>query len=241
MSTTTPFRPVERRRAFEDVVVQIEEAIAAGQLQAGDRLPSERELAEIFEVSRNSVREALRILEAFGVIAARQGRGPDAGSVITAVERNGLPGMLRLYATVLRIPLHDLVDIRVALEAMNARAAAAHGDAEHLAELARNMAPEHDKDRFLALDTEFHVAIARASGNSLAPLLMEALRESIGRAMRTGFDTLDDWEGTRDRVAAEHAEIAAVIAGGDGDAAADAVERHVRNFYRLLLEDQDRG
>ena len=240
MRATTSFRPVERRRAFEEVVLQIEEAIASGDLRAGDRLPSERELAVIFEVSRNSVREALRILEAFGVIAARQGRGPDAGSVVTAVERNGLSGMLRLYATVLRIPLQDLVDVRVALEAMNARAAAAQGGADALADLAREMAPELDKDAFLRLDTEFHVALARASGNSVAPLLMEALREAIAREMRRGFDTLEDWPGTRDRLVAEHVEIAELIAAGEGDAAAGAVERHVRNFYRLLLEGQDR-
>jgi GntR family transcriptional regulator, transcriptional repressor for pyruvate dehydrogenase complex len=230
----TGFRPVERRRAFEQVVLQIEEAIASGSLKAGDRLPPERELAVIFDVSRNSVREALRILEAFGVIAARQGRGPDAGSVITAVERNGLSGMLRLYATVLRIPLRDLVEVRVALEAMNARAAATHADAGRLEELAREMGPEGDKDAFLRLDTEFHVALARASGNTLAPLLMEALREAIGREMRHGFDTLDDWPGTRDRLVAEHAEIAAHVAAGDGDAAARAVDAHVRNFYRLM-------
>ncbi|MGH2946840.1 MAG: FadR/GntR family transcriptional regulator [Solirubrobacteraceae bacterium] len=240
MRGTTSFRPIERRRAFEEVVLQIEEAIAAGDLRAGDRLPSERELAVIFEVSRNSVREALRILEAFGVIAARQGRGPDAGSVVTAVERNGLSGMLRLYATVLRIPLQDLVDVRVALEAMNARAAAAQDGADRVADLAREMAPGLDKDAFLRLDTEFHVALARASGNSLAPLLMEALREAIAREMRRGFDTLEDWPGTRDRLAAEHVEIAELVAAGDAEAAALAVERHVRDFYRLLLEGQDR-
>src|SRR4051812_46206283 len=94
----SPFRPVAQRRAFEDVIVQVEEAIAAGRLQAGDRLPPERDLAAQMRVSRASVREALRVLEAFGVIAARRGRGADAGSVVTTSEQNGLAGLLRIYS-----------------------------------------------------------------------------------------------------------------------------------------------
>src|SRR5919198_6364811 len=90
----SPFRPVAHRRAFEDVIVQVEEAIAAGTLQPGDRLPPERELAHQLQVSRASVREALRILEAFGVIEARRGRGADAGSVVTTGGQNGLAGLL---------------------------------------------------------------------------------------------------------------------------------------------------
>src|SRR5215211_1811990 len=121
--TATPFRPIGRRRAFEDVILQVEDAIAEGRISQGDRLPPERELAQALGVSRGSVREALRVLEAFGVLAARRGRGADAGSTVTA-EQNGLAGLLRIYASLLKVPLSDLVDIRVAIEAMTARAAA---------------------------------------------------------------------------------------------------------------------
>jgi GntR family transcriptional repressor for pyruvate dehydrogenase complex len=230
------FRPVERRRAFEGVVVQIEEAIMAGTLKPGDRLPPERELAVMLAVSRNSVREALRILEAFGIINARQGRGPDAGSVITAVERNGLSGLLRLYATVLRVPLRDLVDIRVALETMTARQAADRriDDGRALLTLAREMASELDRDTFLRLDTEFHVELARASGNTLTPLLMEALRESIAQQMRKAFERVDDWPATQERLASEHEQIAAHVAAGNAPEAASSIEHHIRSFYRVV-------
>lgn len=243
MAESVPFRPVERRRAFEHVIVQVEEAIVGGELGPGDRLPPERELAEIFDVSRSSVREALRVLEAFGVIAARQGRGPDAGSVVTAGDGNGLAGMLRLYASLLRIPLRDLVEVRVALEAMVARAAAGSDDAaaaRELSGLAAAMGDEVDAGRFLELDTGFHTALARASGNALAPLVMDALREAIAREMRRGFDAAPDPAAMRARIASEHAEIARLVAAGDGEAAARAVEAHIRSFYRLLLEPQER-
>src|SRR5213593_3658038 len=94
----SPFRPVAQRRAFEDVIVQVEEAIAAGRLQPGDRLPPERELALQLQVSRASVREALRVLEAFGVIAARRGTGADSGSILSLQNESPLSGLLRLYA-----------------------------------------------------------------------------------------------------------------------------------------------
>ena len=72
------FQELDQRRAFEKILGQIEEAIVQGRLQSGDRLPSERELAESFGASRASVREALRVLEAFGVVVAR--RGTDGGA-----------------------------------------------------------------------------------------------------------------------------------------------------------------
>src|SRR4051812_33172455 len=185
--TDSPFRPVAQRRAFEDVIVQVEEAIAAGRLSPGDRLPPERELAAQLQVSRASVREAMRVLEAFGVIAPRRGRGADAGSVVTAGGQNGLAGLLRIYSLLNKVPLSDLVDLRVAVESMTAREAARREDASRLAALAAGMEGVTGRGEFLQLDTEFHVELARASGNALAPLLMEALRETIAEKMRAAF------------------------------------------------------
>ena len=234
--TDSPFKPVPRRRAFEDVIVQVEEAIADGRIGPGDRLPPERELAGQLRVSRASVREALRVLEAFGVVTSRQGRGADAGSVVTAGDQNGLAGLLRIYSLLMKVPLSDLVDLRVAIESMTARAAAERRAGEGLAELAAAMEGVHDRDRFLELDTGFHVELARASGNALAPLLMEALRETIAERMRAAFRTVPDWDATRARLADDHARLAAVIAEGDADAAERLVTEHIRGFYELLNE-----
>ena len=79
--------------------MQIEEAIVDGRLRPGDRLPSERELAETFGVSRASVREALRALEVFGVVVARRGTGPDAGSIVADGAGEGLSNARRLHVT----------------------------------------------------------------------------------------------------------------------------------------------
>jgi GntR family transcriptional repressor for pyruvate dehydrogenase complex len=234
ITTGSPFRPVAQRRAFEDVIVQVEEAIAAGRLQPGDRLPPERELAAQLRVSRASVREAMRVLEAFGVVAPRRGRGADAGSVVTAGGQNGLAGLLRIYSLLNKVPLSDLVDLRVAIESMTAREAAQRGNAGLLAKLAADMTAVTGRGEFLQLDTDFHIELARASGNALAPLLMEALRETIAAKMRAAFDDVEDWDATRERIAADHGALAQAIEDGDPERAASTVEEHIRGFYRLL-------
>jgi GntR family transcriptional repressor for pyruvate dehydrogenase complex len=233
----SPFKPVPRRRAFEDVIVQVEEAIADGRIGPGDRLPPERELAGQLRVSRASVREALRVLEAFGVVTSRQGRGADAGSVVTAGDQNGLAGLLRIYSLLMKVPLSDLVDLRVAIESMTAREAAERKAGARLADLAAEMEAVEDRDEFLRLDTGFHVELARASGNALAPLMMEALRETIAQQMRAAFDEVSDWDATRERIAADHAALAEAIEAGDCERAATTVEDHIRGFYRLLHGD----
>jgi GntR family transcriptional repressor for pyruvate dehydrogenase complex len=230
----SPFKPVARRRAFEDVIVQIEAAIAEGRLGPGDRLPPERVLATQLQVSRASVREALRVLEAFGVLSSRQGRGADAGSVVTAGEQNGLAGLLRIYTLLVKVPLSDLVDLRVAIESMTAREAAERRAGDRLAQLAAEMAGVEDRDRFLELDSGFHVELARASGNALAPLLMEALRETIAERMRVAFREVRDWAVTRARIAADHEALAEAIGAGDVEGAERTVTEHIRGFYELL-------
>jgi GntR family transcriptional repressor for pyruvate dehydrogenase complex len=185
------------------------------------------------------VREALRVLEAFGVVTSRQGRGADAGSVVTAGDQNGLAGLLRIYTLLMKVPLSDLVDLRVAIESMTAREAAERREGGRLTELAAELAGVEDPDRFLELDTGFHVELARASGNALAPLLMEALRETIADRMRIAFREVRDWAATRARIAADHEALARAIAAGDADGAARSVTDHIRGFYVLLHASAD--
>jgi GntR family transcriptional repressor for pyruvate dehydrogenase complex len=156
--------------------------------------------------------------------------------VVTAGDQNGLAGLLRIYSLLMKVPLGDLVDLRVAVESMTARGAAERRAGGSLAELAATISGIEDRDRFLELDTGFHVELARASGNALAPLLMEALRETIAERMRAAFRTVPDWDATRARLADDHARLAAVIADGDADAAERLVTEHIRGFYELLNE-----
>lgn len=234
-----PFQAVEQRRTFEQILLQVEEAIISGGLRPGDRLPPERDLAATFGVSRASVREALRVLEMFGVIVARRGTGPDAGSIVAASARDGLQSALRLHVGLLRIPTRDMVEVRALLEQQAARRAAEHGSPKltaRLHEIVAGMRAAGGIAEFNEFDTEFHVEIARVSGNALLPVLMEALRGTMRRAMLEGFEQLADWRTERDHLVGEHERMIGFIEAGDADAAGAAMQGHVVRFYRHVME-----
>ena len=239
------FAPVKQRRAFEDIIVQIENDILEGRLKVGDRLPPERELAEIFSVSRASVREALRVLEAFGVLSARRGTGAESGSIVSAQNESPLSGLLRLYASLLQMPITDLLDVREALEMLTARQAAGRARPEELAQLGaivESMRRIKSPEEFLTLDTEFHLTLARASGNTVVPLILGAVRDAIARQMLLAFQALDEagrWNAERAFLVKEHASLVQAIAAGDPEAAARVFSHHVRAFYTRVLSKQD--
>lgn len=235
----TPIRP---RRAFEHVLLQLKAAVVEGRLGVGDRLPDERELAKRFGVSRQSVREGLRMLEGLGVLSARRGTGPDSGWTVSADGSGGLGAMLDLYASLQRIPLTDLLAVRESLERLSGAGAAARATPQQkndLAAAAVALAELTAPDHFLAADAEFHVMIARASGNTLLPVLMQAIRESMARAMLLAFSNLQNWETERELLCREHTAIADTIRAGDAEAAAKALGAHIRGFYGRVLTPLD--
>jgi DNA-binding FadR family transcriptional regulator len=220
---------------FEDIIVQIEQAIAKGDLKPGDRLPPERELAETFGVSRPSVREALRVLEMFGVVVARRGTGAEGGSLVAEGAQVGLVSALRLHSALVRVPSTDLVELRVVLEAYAAGRAATEVDPERTAELRRlieDMRAAGSAEVFYRLDTDFHLELSRVSGNRLAPALMEALREAMAREMLKAFAVLPDFDAQRAVLIEGHARIVEAIESGDSEEAATAVREHIEGFYR---------
>jgi DNA-binding FadR family transcriptional regulator len=237
------FEPVKRRRAFEDILLQIEDAIHEGRLQVGDRLPPERELAEIFQVSRASVREALRVLEVLGVVTARQGTGADSGSIVSANDASPLSGLLRLHASLRRMPLTDLVEVREALETLTSRKAAERAGApevETLRGIIEDMRHCESPEDFLTLDTQFHMTVAQMSGNALAPLMMGALRDAIARQMLNAFRELEragTWDTERATLVVLHAELVEPIEHNDPDEASRAFTAHVQDFYERVYPD----
>jgi DNA-binding FadR family transcriptional regulator len=231
--TDFAFEALDRTRVFEHIISQVSEAIMRGELQPGNRLPGERKMAEMFGVSRASVREALRALEVFGVLVARRGRGRDSGSTIAKDAGLGLTSAIRLHAGLLQIPVLDIVSIRAEMESFAARRAAERQMPqpalhEHLA--AMNAASE--LRTYHKRDSEFHVALAVASGNALLPVLMESLRSAIYRETFSAMNSLSDWRLERDRLQEEHRDIVERVEAGQPEEAAAAAEDHIMGFYR---------
>jgi GntR family transcriptional repressor for pyruvate dehydrogenase complex len=225
-------------RTHQLVLHWIENQLSEGRLTVGGRLPAERTLAEQLQVSRTSVREAIRILEAMGVVRAGVGSGPEAGTVVISDPTAALGSALRLHVATQHLPVSDIVETRVLLESWAAERA--RPDAPELAEAAA-LLDEMDAvvgkddlavDDFLALDVRFHLALADAAGNAVVSAMMGSLRESIqGYAARLTAN-LPDWDATASRLRAEHRGILAAIRNDDGERAARLVAAHIEGYYR---------
>lgn len=244
---TTAWEPVPRARTFELVLARIEEQILAGNLRVGDRLPPERELVELLGVSRAAVREALRVLEAQGVLRSRVGTGPASGSVISAMPSAGLTQLLRLHMALANFPLAHVVEARATLERASARLAAERASDSDLArmraELARMDDPELTLEEFNDSDTAFHVAIAEAGGNRLMTDMTVAVRSAVRAALLSAFHRLSDWAAVAGQLRAEHHALYEAIAAGEVERSGELVEIHVRGFHQRVgvLVGQDAG
>ncbi|MFT4287155.1 FadR/GntR family transcriptional regulator [Nocardioides sp.] len=235
------WRPVPRARTYELVVEQIEEQILAGTLRVGDRLPGERELAARLQVSRAAVREAMRTLEAQGVVRAGVGSGPEAGTVVSALPSEALTRLLRLHVALANFPVSDVVEARVLLERATAALAAAHATPEALAALdeplaAMATAAAADRHLYNDLDTAFHIAIAEAGGNRLFADMTIAIREAMRLPILRDLERLDDraWADVPRELTAQHRAIRAAIAAGQEQEAARLIDEHIRAARRLL-------
>ncbi|HEY1970808.1 MAG TPA: FadR/GntR family transcriptional regulator [Pseudonocardia sp.] len=229
------WQPVRRLRTHEHVLAQIEQQILDGRLSAGDRLPGERELADYLGVSRAGVREALRVLEALGVVSAGVGSGPTAGSVMRGEGSEALATLFRLHLALCRFTQREVLEVRVQLERWAVSQAAVHATPSDIGTLRSAVRAMRQRDigyeQFNELDTGFHVSIAEMSGNALLGTLMRALRDAVRREMLAVFSALPAWRETADMVADQHGAIVDAIEAGDSASASALIETHITTFY----------
>jgi GntR family transcriptional repressor for pyruvate dehydrogenase complex len=229
------WEPVQRVRTYEQVMSQIEERILDGRLKAGDHLPSERDLAIQLGVSRPSLRESLRVLEALGIVEIRRGGGSDGGALLVGTPGIGMVNLLKLQISLGHFSQNDVLETRLALETWSCAEAAAHATPEDHAELAaildRMDDPSIQAAEFNRLDATFHVRIAESSGNALTAHLMGSLREAINRQMIEAYARLENWRETAKAVRQEHRDILDAIRRRDRDAAVHLVQDHITDFY----------
>ncbi|GAA4026119.1 FCD domain-containing protein [Arthrobacter methylotrophus] len=220
-------------RTHELVLGWIEKQLSEGHLLLGGRLPAERALAEQLEVSRTSVREAIRILEAMGVVRAGVGSGKDAGTVVIAEPAAALGSALRLHVATQHLPVADIVETRVLLESWAvSRAKADAPELKKAARLLDEMDVSPAVDDFLALDVAFHLALAEAAGNAVVSTIMGSLREAIEGYAEALTANLPNWKSTAQRLRSEHRAILAAVTDGDGGRAATLVASHIEGYYR---------
>ncbi len=216
------FHTVQSERLSEQISRQLLETMTAGHYQPGDQLPSERDLAEMFGVSRAAVREALRSLSSKGIISIRQGRGTTVNPV---EEWNSLdPDVLML--------MHgdevfaQLIELRQIIEPELAALAARNITPEELEELRlASQLPEQDTiEEHVERDTAFHLLIAKASRNQVLLIVLTSISPLLNESRRRTFVVTGELAKAR----TWHQAIFEAIAAGDAEASRDAMANHMK-------------
>lgn len=230
---------MRRDRLYQGIVSQIEGLLERGELKPGDQLPPERQLAEQLQVSRASVREALRSLELLGIVETRAGGG--------TFVRQPQPGDLARPLTGLIARGHsvaDVIDVRGLIEPAVAERAARNVTTDELRELREILAAQERKvgtgEPYVEEDTRFHELIGQAARNELLVTVLGVIWDVL-RSSR------EEWLQTEKRAHASleaHRRILAALERGDGAAARVAAAEHIRavgeGILRLVSEEQGR-
>lgn len=235
--TAEAWEPVQRVRTYEQVMAQIEDRILDGRLKAGDKLPSERDLSALLGVSRPSLRESLRVLEALGIVDIRPGGGAEGGAVLVGEPGSGFVNLLKLQLALGQFEQTEVLETRIALETWCCEEAAVRATEQDHRELGlildRMEDPNITTAEFNKLDAAFHVRIAESTGNSLASHLMGSLRVAINRQMIEAYARLENWKETATVVRREHRQILDALQRREPTEARRAVGDHIRSFYNI--------
>ena len=238
------FTTVQRQRAYQGIVSQVEDAVRSRRLRPGDRLPSEREMMQQFSVSRPTVREALRVLEHSGLVSSRPGdpRGPVLNDFVPTALHRPIARIVDLES----IDRMELLQFRIPLEATACRLAARARTTDQLAEIDARAADLRqvagaDAGSFGAAVTAFHAAIRRAGGNRL----LQACGAAVDSAMSKVIDArLHHDPGRHDRLgrsAARSTAVVTAIADRDADGAARQVVAGILEYYQGSLTEAERA
>ena len=217
------FRVIQRRKLYQDIVGQIGELIREGVLSPGDRLPPERELAERLQVSRSSLREAMRTLELQGLVVSR----PGAGTFVSAGSLDGLVAIIASSLAKANDAQGDIFEVRHLLEPEIAALAARRATEQDIQRMVGALEQQEGQilegETGVGGDTAFHFAMAQATQNwalvKVISTISDILRQSRDQALHT--------PGRPQRSLASHRQILDTIQRGDPEGARSAMEHHL--------------
>jgi GntR family transcriptional regulator, transcriptional repressor for pyruvate dehydrogenase complex len=212
------FEAVRKTKVYEQAALQLQRMIRDGLIKPGEKLPPERELAEMLQVSRGSLRDAIRTLELMGLVEPRQGEG----TVVCDPSAKSLIG--------------DLLEFRRMIEPTLASRAAKNASEEELAymeDILRRQKEKVDRGELaIEEDSEFHYAIAQAAGNSVVLKVLDAfmdlLRETRERSLQL--------KGRLQKSFVGHRRILDAIRKHDLRAAEKAMRQHIDEVEGIVLD-----
>jgi GntR family transcriptional repressor for pyruvate dehydrogenase complex len=223
------YSPIQSSRLYEQIVEQIEQHILDGVLKLGEKLPSERELCEQFNVSRTVVREAIRTLREKGLVDIQPGRGTFITNGTSEAMRNSLGLVFKVGQ---EQALTDLVQVRAILEPEIAALAAENATQANIAELQACIEAMDnlfdDADKFIEADQAFHLALGKATHNTLIPLLIDPIVDLLWEQRKYIFMHT----GGAKRGQYHHKRILVAVKQGDVEAARNAMKAHMEQIRK---------
>ncbi|HZX37542.1 MAG TPA: FadR/GntR family transcriptional regulator [Streptomyces sp.] len=237
--STIQLTPMEVPKASDVLAAELRERILSGEFAEGAALPPERELVVQTQMSRATVREALRILEVQRLIRIKTGRA--GGAFVQRPGTESVASSVNLLIRGRQIRLSALLETREAIEPHCARLAAVHRTDDDLAALDTANKAIAEKNNtladFLQANVDWHVAVATASHNELLSGFMAALSRAIYTS--TENERFIDDE-VRSVAAQAHRSITAAIRAKDPEGAVRRMTRHVHSYADAVLEVDER-
>lgn len=223
----------------EQIVARVRDALFAGRLRPGDRLGTEKDLAARFDASRIVARDALKRLEAGGVVEIKVGKG--GGARIARGNPQLFADALAVQLNLIGVGVAEVLDAQRAIETMTAELAAVNGTPEDFEAIAGLLAQAEaalgDVGRFTRLSLAFHLAVADAAHNDVLRVQLISLQH-VAWPKRNPTLTRDVAEHILDL----HRELYVLIKARDGDGARDLMSRHLRQIKaRRVSEDRVSG
>ncbi|QGP93688.1 HTH-type transcriptional regulator LutR [Neomoorella glycerini] len=237
-STEKLFQPINRnpKSVYHRVVDEIKKSIFEGRMKPGDRLPAERELAEMLGVSRTSVREALKMLAAEGLVSIRHGQG----AFISEQDPDEYLKQFASHLPVNRDTVLHLFEVRKVLEPQAARWVAERASQADIQELAGMVTTTREQlgrlrsGRLSLLaghDSNFHYRLAQATGNTVLVRLMHSMLDLLADSRSRSLAI----PGRGERSVDEHYEIVKALINRNGDEAAAAMLRHLEDVEEQVV------
>ncbi|WP_275693126.1 FadR/GntR family transcriptional regulator [Devosia lacusdianchii] len=220
--------PLKKAGLTELLVARILSLVTTGELKPGDQLPSERKLAETFDVSRPTLREAIRALDVLGVVEVRHG----GGAFVSQLEASDLLGPLTFFLTLRASEVEKLYDARRLIEGEIAALAAAQAtpaDFDALTDLVDLQdAAKLEPAKYRELDTAFHRGLAELSGNDFLARAAQSLN-ILGQEFRK---TASETPNVITTSITDHRAIIAALRAGDAEAARLAMATHMSHVLQ---------
>lgn len=234
-------KPIKTQKIYEQIVDQIGQLVAEGQLKPGDRLPSERELVERFQVSRASIREAISALEMMGLIEVRSGEG-------TYIRQVNIDSVVAPLAWMLFIEKDtdlELYEARKILEVQAAGLAAERAEEDEISEMFEALEVMRMDLEIQRLgedaDHHFHYAIARATHNKILFRLMNTISDTMRKTLKTSRSKLYEDRNTPEKLYKEHYFLYEAIKNHDVERAQKLMLDHLvgveNQLAKYLLPD----